>query len=187
MFKYYYFYSYSKLDKSSFNEIIRKSYSYYIDIEISDDNNGIIMSDENFSVRLLNIYNILLNDLGIAVVFLETFDLNNLSELSMKSLILNKEKGVFSLDEVILKAYLYKNKEIIGALEKIFDNIDKDLLDCASYYLKCNLNALLAANSLYLHRNTFNYRLNKFIELSKLDIRNYKNSIIFYIYSIFKN
>ena len=105
----------------------------------------------------------------------------------MKSLILNKEKGVFSLDEVILKAYLYKNKEIIGALEKIFDNIDKDLLDCASYYLKCNLNALLAANSLYLHRNTFNYRLNKFIELSKLDIRNYKNSIIFYIYSIFKN
>ena len=56
MFKYYYFYSYSKLNKSSFNEIIRKSYSYYIDIEFSDDNNGIIMADENFSVRLLNIY-----------------------------------------------------------------------------------------------------------------------------------
>ena len=111
MFKYYYFYSYSKLDKSSFNEIIRKSYSYYIDIEFSDDNNGIIMADENFSVRLLNIYNILLNDLGIAVVFLETFDLNNLSELSMKNLIINKEKGVFSLDEIILKAYLFKNKE----------------------------------------------------------------------------
>ena len=69
MFKYYYFHSYSKLDKSNFNEIIRKSYSYYIDIEFSDDNNGVIMADENFSVRLLNIYNILLNDLGIAVVF----------------------------------------------------------------------------------------------------------------------
>ena len=187
MFKYYYFYSYSKLDKPSFNEIIRKSYSYYIDIEFSDDNNGIIMADENFSVRLLNIYNILLNDLGIAVVFLETFDLNNLSELSMKNLIFNKEKGVFSLDEVILKAYLYKNKEIANALEKIFDNIDEDLLDCASYYLKCNLNASIAANSLYIHRNTFNYRLNKFIEISKLDIRDYKNSLIFYFYLIFKH
>lgn len=188
MFKYYYFYSYSKLDKSNFNDIIRKSYSFYIDIEFEDNNSGIIMADENFFIRLLNIYDILLNDFGINIVFLESYDTNNVSLLCFEELKSNKEKGIFSLDEVLFNIYIKsKNSNIISSFILEFDSINNDLLNCAIYYLRCNLNASIAANSLYIHRNTFNYRLNKFIEISKLDIRDYKNSLIFYSYLIFKH
>jgi sugar diacid utilization regulator len=38
-------------------------------------------------------------------------------------------------------------------------------------YLEYHMNALLAADALYVHRNTFNYRLNKAIDASGINIK----------------
>lgn len=74
------------------------------------------------------------------------------------------------------------NKELQTLLNNELDKIDKELIDTAKTYLECNMNAVLASNTLYIHRNTFNYRLNKFIEITQLDIKNYNNSLIFFLY-----
>ena len=44
------------------------------------------------------------------------------------------------------------------------------------------MNSVLASKYLYVHRNTFDYRLNKFKDITKLDIKNYKNALIFDLY-----
>ena len=45
---------------------------------------------------------------------------------------------------------------------------------------------LLIAQKLYLHRNTVNYRLQKFIEQSGLDIRDYHNAQLLYFCTLIK-
>ncbi|MGN1075804.1 MAG: helix-turn-helix domain-containing protein, partial [Candidatus Enteromonas sp.] len=40
----------------------------------------------------------------------------------------------------------------------------------------------LSAQTLFVHRNTFLYRLNKFIELTNLDIRDYHNALLLELY-----
>jgi carbohydrate diacid regulator len=46
-------------------------------------------------------------------------------------------------------------------------------------FIHCGLNAIKTANKLYIHRNTFNYRLHKFIALTGLDIRDYRHALYF--------
>jgi DNA-binding PucR family transcriptional regulator len=49
----------------------------------------------------------------------------------------------------------------------------------AKAFIDAGLNATRAAVKLYVHRNTFNYRLDKFIEQTGLDIRDYHHAFYF--------
>jgi DNA-binding PucR family transcriptional regulator len=42
--------------------------------------------------------------------------------------------------------------------------------------MKYNLNASLASKGTYVHRNTFNYRLDKFIRNTGINIRQFKGA-----------
>ena len=65
-------------------------------------------------------------------------------------------------------------------------SLKRELMETSSAYLKSDLNASLASSSLYIHRNTFNYRLQKFIDVTGLDIRNYHNALLLEIYLGFR-
>ena len=187
MIKYYYFTSHQKLDKSSFDDIIRKSYSQYLEIEYFDNFSGVILADENFFVRLNSIIEILNFDLGTNLIFLETYKLGSLGEKTILKLAQDKKYGVFAVSLVILQYSLSKDLVLYQELKKEFQSISKELLNTAVAYINCNMNACLASKSLYIHRNTFNYRLNKFIEQTQLDIRNYNNSILLLTYFLIES
>lgn len=187
MIKYYYFTSHQKLDKSSFDDIIRKSYSQYLEIEYFDNFSGVILADENFFVRLNSIIEILNFDLGTNLIFLETYKLGSLAEKTILKLAQDKKYGVFAVSLVILQYSLSKDLVLYQELKKEFQSISKELLNTAVAYINCNMNACLASKSLYIHRNTFNYRLNKFIEQTQLDIRNYNNSILLLTYFLIES
>lgn len=187
MIKYYYFASQYKLDKSSFDDIIRNSYSQYLEIEYFDNYSGIILADENFFVRINSIIDVLTLDLNTNFIFLESYKMCTLAEKTLYKLIKDKKYGVFAVSLVVLQYYLSNDFELYQDLKKEFQNIKKELLDTAIAYINCNMNACLASKSLYIHRNTFNYRLNKFIEQTGLDIRNYNNSILLLTYSLIES
>ena len=182
MIKYYYFASQYKLNKGMFDDIIRKSYSQYIEIEYYDDFSGVILADENFFVRLNSIIDILTMDLYSNFIFLESFKLCSLAEKALLKLQKDKKYGSFAVSLVVLQYYLSGDIELYDELKVEFSSVNKELLDTAIAYINCNMNACLASKSLYIHRNTFNYRLNKFIEQTQLDIRNYNNSILLLSY-----
>ena len=187
MIKYYYFASQYKLEKGLFDDIIRNSYSQYLEIEYLDNFSGIILADENFFVRLISIIDVLTMDLNSNFIFLESYKMSALAEKTILKLSKDKKYGVFAVSLVVLQYYLSNDLELYQELKKEFQSVKKELLDTAVAYLNCNMNACLASKSLYIHRNTFNYRLNKFIEQTSLDIRNYNNSILLLTYSLIES
>ena len=187
MIKYYYFASQYKLNKGIFDDIIRNSYTQYIEIDYTDDFSGVILADENFFVRLKSIIDILQFDLNNNFTFLESYKLCNLAEKSILKLQNDHKYGIFALSMVILQYYINNDLSLYEELKKELLSVKKELIDTAIAYINCNMNACLASKSLYIHRNTFNYRLNKFIEQTSLDIRNYNNSILLLTYFLIES
>ncbi|TWI55911.1 PucR family transcriptional regulator [Halalkalibacter nanhaiisediminis] len=67
--------------------------------------------------------------------------------------------------------------------EQLLSNVinDKDLIKSIKMYLDCNMNISLAAKKLYLHRNTMQYRVEKFIEKTGIDIRHFSHAVSIYL------
>ena len=81
--------------------------------------------------------------MGVAIDCASRYALGKLVDLSDLLLLSNKLKGV-----------------------------SPEIIDTLKMYFNTGNNALLASELLYLHRNTFNYRLNKFVDKTDMDIKN---------------
>lgn len=68
-----------------------------------------------------------------------------------------------------------------------FDTLDNELVKSVYTYLDNNLNALQTARDLFIHRNTLNYRLNKFKYVTGVDIRTTQSASLIHSYRIRKD
>lgn len=57
---------------------------------------------------------------------------------------------------------------------------DRDLIYTIKVFLECNMNITLAAKKLYIHRNSLQYRVDKFIEKTGLDVKQFKQAVAVY-------
>ncbi len=69
-------------------------------------------------------------------------------------------------------------KETKNDANKILSSISKDNLDTIKAYIKCNGNANAAAEELFLHKNSYAYRIKKFTNDTQLDY-NDLNTLLF--------
>ncbi|MFD6439554.1 PucR family transcriptional regulator, partial [Peribacillus sp. NPDC060186] len=58
---------------------------------------------------------------------------------------------------------------------------DTELIKTIKTYIECNSNATYAAKQLYIHRNSLQYRIDKFTEKTGLDIRNFSHALAAYL------
>ncbi|WP_444685055.1 PucR family transcriptional regulator [Alkalicoccus luteus] len=58
---------------------------------------------------------------------------------------------------------------------------ESELLESVRCFLECNLNISLAAKKMFMHRNSMQYRVDKFIEKTTLDIRQFQNAAAVYL------
>jgi DNA-binding PucR family transcriptional regulator len=65
-----------------------------------------------------------------------------------------------------MKEFSFGDYSSIPLLNAEFKEVPHELLLTAGTFLRCGLNASLAAETLIIHRNTFNYRLAQFIDLT---------------------
>ncbi|MCK1992994.1 hypothetical protein GW626_05095 [Peribacillus muralis] len=78
-------------------------------------------------------------------------------------------------DKSFLNKKWYIN-EILGQTEQ-----DTELIKTIKTYIECNSNATYAAKQLYIHRNSLQYRIDKFSERTGLDIRNFRHALTAYL------
>lgn len=100
-----------------------------------------------------------------------------------------KEENVYQFDSwAILPDVLFEEVDL-SFLELYADDIGKIwespesemLIQTFIIYCENNLNVSQAARSLYIHRNTLIYRLNKIKELLNIDIQSFKQCAVLYI------
>jgi sugar diacid utilization regulator len=152
------------------------------DINYLAENKGYVLADETFAVMLQGIVLMIHDDIGVTISFLAAHKGGPLEEkLLQKSLAYFPNQCLF-LSDVLMKEFSFGDFSSLPLLSAEFKGVSHELLLTAGSFLRCGLNASLAAETLIIHRNTFNYRLAQFIDKTQLDIRDYHNALLLEIY-----
>lgn len=93
-----------------------------------------------------------------------------------------KEKGHYGFYPFVnlLPKLLAEDPTLHQRLLSFKDEVSEDVLETIIVYLEMNMSVNMVARSVYTHRNTVNYRITRFIELSGIDIRSTLNG--YYVY-----
>ena len=106
----------------------------------------------------------------MAFVVVPTF--NELYE----GIIQTKENDVYYLQDMFLSD-VTKAKQIA---KQLFAKIPENIIETVKNYIAMNHSVIRVSKKMFTHRNTINYRINKFINMSNIDIREINNSILVY-------
>ncbi|MEY3432048.1 MAG: hypothetical protein RIS53_946 [Bacillota bacterium] len=110
---------------------------------------------------------------------LKTYRLHALGENASRMAIRKNPGKVDSLGDFILQLIFDGNQALMPLIKEEYSQVPRHLMQTASMLLACDLKATLASERLYIHRNTFAYRLNQFVNLTGLDIRQHDHALLF--------
>lgn len=180
-----------------FKEAIETLFGKSVPILWNNESSGIIIEEidnpKDESLSYEDIIDVLMSDLYIRIRFLVGPFIDRHAELQTvytsmqadaETIFTYFDKQVVSHSEAILSLFLnqasfeFQEKAIDLILKEVKD--DKELLHTVKIFFQSNLNATLAAKELHLHRNSLQYRLDKFIEKTKIDIRLFENAALVY-------
>ncbi|NME82983.1 helix-turn-helix domain-containing protein [Clostridium sp. SM-530-WT-3G] len=149
----------SSINETLYTSIYEKCYIGYLNIKSYDQIKGF--------------YDEMVHDIELAKKY-------NISKMILDENSLIFEKFMDGLDENI-------KKSIALSFDEGFSKFDNDMIKTIDVFFELDLNLSEAAKSLYVHRNTLIYRLDKIQKYTKYDIRKFKDAVIFKIaFSIWK-
>ncbi|MBM6617766.1 PucR family transcriptional regulator [Bacillus suaedaesalsae] len=67
------------------------------------------------------------------------------------------------------------------SIEQCTRDITNDELQDIKTFIECGLNISLAAKTLFMHRNSLQYRVDKFIEKTGIDIKSFQGALVVYL------
>ncbi|MUK90062.1 hypothetical protein GMD78_16950 [Ornithinibacillus sp. L9] len=194
----YFSISNNQIDPISFKEALNELFAMDITILWENQQEGIIIEEQKKhaeeDISYEKIIDILMSDLYVKINFLVgpfREDLHLVKEhyenllRSAKMSFSYTDKNVLSYVEVIPYILIdqieasYK-KEISKTILKDFAT-DQELLQTIEVFLESNLNISVAAKKLYMHRNSLQYRLDKFYEATGIDVRDFHQALTVYL------
>lgn len=91
--------------------------------------------------------------------------------------------GVSTFYQCLPSLIRYDAQVVCDAISDAFKEavFDREVSRTLMTYMQCNLNASQAAKTLYVHRNSLQYRIDKFIERTGLDIRHFPEASAAYL------
>ncbi|MCH3908830.1 MAG: helix-turn-helix domain-containing protein [Bacilli bacterium] len=181
MNKYYLFMANGKINRDLFDNAI-EGVGIPFEISYFDDASGYILADESFAVRLQPLIFPIHDDLGITLSVVSVHKIGDLEKKAAREALSYFPNQCLYLSDVLMKEFSFGDFSSLPFLSAEFKGVGHDLMLTSGAFLRCGLNASLAAETIFIHRNTFNYRLEKFIDLTSLDIRDYHNALVLEIY-----
>jgi hypothetical protein len=151
---------------------IESSISAFVrDLQWVDDHTLKADLDDFGRVQLKLMFASFQHDLGITLSGILGFDADDIMEGFLNFACEYRPGKLTGAAELLLLEKLTSKNELMTALDRHFEIISRDEMETARMYLETGRNVNASAQHLYLHRNTFRYRLNKFINQTGLDIR----------------
>ena len=91
-----------------------------------------------------------------------------------------KETNVYYLFDLLVEK-IKKNSININVLSSLFKNVPENILQTVKQYIIMNQSVINTSEAMFTHRNTINYRLNKFIELTGINVRETSSAMTTYL------
>ena len=170
------------INPALWDEIIASSFSVDCSTQWSMPDRCCLQSEVYLSYQLSSLLPLWENDLNTQMVALVTHRYDALSALAL-DLAFNYQSGeVLNLFDVGLLALANNERGFLKDLKAYFDGITEELLYTALSFLRHNGSGTKTAAALYIHRNTLSYRLNKFQQATKLDLRDSDDAAFLRLY-----
>lgn len=81
----------------------------------------------------------------------------------------------------LIKQMIIRNDDALKAIrKKLVNTLGQDMIDTTLALAEHNMNVSIASKHLYLHRNTMHYRIDKIIEKTGINIKQFDGLAIFY-------
>ncbi|MBD8067743.1 PucR family transcriptional regulator [Bacillus sp. PS06] len=187
-------------EPNEFSEAIHAMFPYDMILLWENDSQGVIIDThidqkEEFPINFEEMSDTITTDFYVTIRFfigqVYSFHKEIQADFHWEKLCFNKSlrflsnRIIFKLHEILPYMIL---EEVDPALKKkLTDSIlqelqqDKELLSTVKVFLESNLNVSLAAKKLYMHRNSLQYRIDKFIEKTGVDIKHFQGAITTYL------
>ena len=166
--------SYKNIDLI-FKSIIGGEYS----LEWDNDFGKIILMNKDIQmIRLNQCFDAINSDLQdeLTMVIVPIFDKE--IEAAVKT---NKRTGLYYFVEELNKL-LISDSTLKDRLLTFEEELSEDILQTVKIYIEQNMSINQVSRIMFTHRNTINYRISRFIELTGIDIRLSSNG--YYVYTL---
>lgn len=173
MKKYYHFIANKELDISYINDLLSSSFKKSFNTHLLDKRSGYIIADETLYDCLESILPLINIDNDAVISFLCAHSDNSLIRYAINKHAKRNSGTIKHLSDFLLDLIVEGDNMFYPLIKQEFENIPRELILTAKAFIDSSLVALDASKKLYVHRNTFSYRLEKFIEVTNLDIRDY--------------
>lgn len=100
----------------------------------------------------------------------------------LKTFIKELPHQVYFFEDIITYIVLKNNLELKKSLkEYIANKVSSEVIHTVREFIENNLNSSLSAKKLYMHRNTLNYRIDNFIDVTNINVKTFKGANAIYM------
>lgn len=154
--------------------VLGRSYGYF---ELEEEDLGLI----EVLMSHLN------QTLGIVMTVVITHRWDDVALEGLNVAVRHNKGNMIYLADALLYERIEGENALFSLLDKQFDSLSRELIQTAEAFIISGCKATFAASRLYIHRNTFAYRLNQFIEKTQLDIRDFHHARLFQLWWLIKS
>lgn len=191
-----------QIDPTSFNEAIKALFSKRISILWESEQEGILIEEQTLTDEAIDfkrIINILISDLYVDIKFFVGLFQRSLKHIATyyetikqtaQIMFTYSNQAVVHYPEAIPYILLHQTKyevrdKLISDLLAEFAE-DTDMLQTIQTFFQCHLNVSVTAKEMYMHRNSLQYRIDKFHDKTGLDIQQFDQALAVYVAIIAK-
>jgi|SRR5699024_5351508 len=184
-----------QMDSSSFKEAVNEFFAKQVPVLWENDHEGVIIEEnQDEPISYETIIDVFMSDLSVNIHFFVGPFMSSLDQATKGYQMLltgahiarkYSEKAVITYIEAI--PYILIDQSSDGIRTDLVRSVladtadDNDLLKTIETFIACNLNVSVTAKELYLHRNSLQYRLDKFKHQTGIDIRDFRQAVSVYI------
>jgi sugar diacid utilization regulator len=187
----------NQISTYAFKAAIHELFAAPVPILWENEHEGIIVEELTTSEERISyeqIIDILMSDLSGTIHFYVGPYLTDLQKIKdYYAAIIQGAKSVFPYTDKSVVTYVEAVPYIlIDQAENSFKDLltatvlqefaeEEDILRTLQTFIRCNLNITLTSKELYMHRNSLQYRLDKFYEKTGIEIREFDQAITVYL------
>jgi len=187
----------NQIEPSTFIDAIQELFSQQVPILWKNGHEGIIIEEKTMLEERIDydqIIDILMSDLYVKISFFvgpfqESVEnihhhYHSLIKSAQKILFKSKRSVVSYVDAVPYLLIDQSNSELLSEIKQMILQEyldDDDTLKMIETFVHLNLNISETAKELYMHRNSLQYRLDRFYEKTGIDIRQFEQAVAVYL------